>query len=464
MRVLLITHGLPPESVGGVEQHVDGLARALGRAGHDVHVYAKTGRPGPAQCTAIEEAEPDTPYRVTRFVYRYEGLDGLRSLYAVPALDDALRAFLAQHTFDVAHVHHLTGVSTGALSVLRGAGIPTALTLHDYWLLCPRGQMWNREGKVTTEVTPAGCAACLRPNFGRWIPGDQEGVAVMQDLHQLARETLAAPDMLIAPSARAIPPFVPFGVDPTRVRVVENGVDTTALLGLPLPDFGADRPLRIGYLGTLIPSKGLDVLVRAFQELPTGRAELRIHGNAVPYHGDSGFLTRAFQGLTPDDRVSYFGPYRTGDLPGILAGIDILVAPALWHEAFGLTVREALAAGRPTVVTRIGGLQDALTDGVHGRVVAPGDAEALAAALHELTSDRDRLRSMAAACRADAPVRGFGEMALDMAALYAELVEGHGAAETRNPPGQHTPPPREAEAGAPSSLAQSALERRPEAP
>ncbi len=437
MRILLITHGLPPESVGGVEQHVDGLARALTAAGHEVHVYAKTGRPGPEQGTALAEPAADTPYRVTRFVYRYEGLDGLRSLYAVPALDDALRTFLAHNPFDVAHVHHLTGVSTGALGVLRDAGIPTALTLHDYWLLCPRGQMWNRDGKVTEEITPGGCAACLRPTFGKWIPAGDEGNAVLADLHQLARETLAIPDALVAPSARAVPPFLPFGVEPERVRIVENGVDTAALRALPLPDLAAaDRPLRIGYLGTLIPSKGLDILVRAFQALPQGRAELRIHGNVVPYHGDQGFLTRALQALTPEDRVSYFGPYRTGDLPRILGDIDILVAPALWHEAFGLTVREALAAGRPTIVSRVGGLQDALTDGVHGRIVAPGDVEALAAALAEMTGDREALRAMARACRADAPVRGFAEMASDLEDLYQELADRRADAqdESESPP------------------------------
>lgn len=426
MRVLLITHGLPPESVGGVEQHVDGLARALADAGHDVHVYAKTGRAGPDPGTAIEETDGQTPYRVTRFVYRYEGLDGLRSLYAVPVLDEALRGFLADRTFDVAHVHHLTGVSTGALAVLREAGIPTVLTLHDYWLLCPRGQMWDRHGRVTETISPAGCAACLRPTFGRWIPAGEEGEAAVADLHELAKETLSVPDALVAPSARAIPPFAAFGVEESRVRVVENGVDTTALRQLPLPDFDPDRPLRVGYLGTLIPSKGLDVLVRAMQRLPAGRAELRIHGNVVPYHGDAGFLTRAFQSLSPNDRIAYLGPYQTGDLPRILAGIDVLVAPALWHEAFGLTVREALAAGRPTVVSRIGGLQDALVDGVHGRIVPPGDVEALAEALAGMAADRGALRRMAEACRADAPVRGFAEMAADLLDVYRGVAADKG--------------------------------------
>ena len=93
-RILLLTHGLPPDDVGGVEQHVDGLARELVALGHDVHVWAKTGRAGPEQGTRIDETAPDAPYRTTRVVYRYEGLEGFLSLYRVPLLEASLADFL----------------------------------------------------------------------------------------------------------------------------------------------------------------------------------------------------------------------------------------------------------------------------------------------------------------------------------------------------------------------------------
>lgn len=423
LRILLVTHGLPPESVGGVEQHVDGLARALVARGHEVHVYAKTGRPDVAQATQVEDPADLAPYRTTRFAYRYEGLESLQSMYAVPLLDDAMRAFLAAQPepFDIAHVHHLTGVSTGVLSVLREAGTATVLTLHDYWLLCPRGQMWHRDGTVTRAAAPERCADCLRPTFGGWIPDGAAGERVVAQLLAHARGILEVPDALVVPSARATLPFEALGVPHRRFQVVENGVDTQALRGLPPPGDDPTTPLRIGYLGTLIPSKGLDVLVRALQRLSPGAAELHVHGNVVPYHGDDGYLTRTWMGLRPFDRLHYHGPYRTADLPQILAGIDVLAAPALWEEAFGLTVREALAAGRPVVASRIGGLQDALTDGEHGWLVPPGDVDALAAVLGRLAADRAELARAARACRERLHVRGFDAMAGELLELYARL-------------------------------------------
>lgn len=417
LNILLVAHGLPPESVGGVEQHVDGLAQALLRAGHRVEVYARTGGPGEQ---GERRADSGHDYPVTRVVYRYEGLDSLASLYAQPLLDRAFASFLDGRSFDVAHVHHLTGMSTGLVDVLHRANVPAVLTLHDYWLMCPRGQMWHRNGETCERVEPTRCADCLAPSFGGWLPPDRR-TEIVGDLHQEARVLLGSVDALVAPSARALPPFAALGIDTTGVHVVENGVDTPQLGNLPLPaPPHPGEPLRVGYLGTLIPSKGLEVLVQALSRLPAGRCELDIWGNAVAYHGDHGYLTRVFSRLSPTDRIRYHGPYRTDDLPGILSQVQVVAAPALWHEAFGLTVREGLAAGRPVVVSRIGGLQDAVTDGVEGLVVPPGDPGALADALDRLAGDPAEFARMAAAGRAR--TRGFDPMAEELVGVYRSVV------------------------------------------
>lgn len=420
MRILLLCHGLPPESVGGVEQHVDGLATALAAAGHDVHVFARTSAPDRAQGEFFAAAAPrrGAP-RVTHAVYRWEGIRALDGVYTCEPMAATLRAFLAAEgaagrSFDVAHVHHLTGMSTDAIAALRDRGIPVVLTLHDYWFLCPRGQMWHRREELCERVEPSRCGECLHLTFPHWIsPADGPAAAVA--IHDRARATLALATRLVVPSARAIPPFVALGIAAERFTVVANGVDTEALDRVEPPAAGPG-PLRLGYLGTLIPSKGLHILLDAIARLPAGRVELDIHGNAVPYHGDERFLLRCFGGLRPDLRVRYHGPYTTADLPRLLAGIDVLCAPALWAEAFGLTVREALAAARPVLVSRIGGLQDAVTDGVEGRVLPPGDVAAWTAAIDALAQDRGAVRAMA--LRARPRARGFAAMAADLLAVY----------------------------------------------
>ena len=419
MRVLLVCHGLPPDAVGGVEQHTSGLAAALARAGHEVHILARGNLPALPQgeWQASRTANP----RVTRVAYRWEGVDSLDAIYECRPMADAMRRFLAERSqagekFDVAHVHHLTGMSTDSLAALRDAGVPMVMTLHDYWLFCPRGQMFHRREEVCDTAIPQRCAECLQATFPHWLRADNRDEAVRR-VHARALAALALPQRLVVPSARAIPPFEALGVPAERFTVVENGVDTEGLLRLPPPAAGPG-PLRLGFFGTLIPSKGLHVLIDALQALPAGTATLRIHGNAVPYHGDDSYLVRCFQRLRPGDGVRYDGPYGLDELPRLMAEIDVLAAPALWHEAFGLTVREALAAGRPALVSRIGGLQDAITDGAQGLLLPPGDTAAWTAAIAKLAADRALVARMSAATRGRA--RGFAEMAEQLLAVYRQ--------------------------------------------
>jgi glycosyltransferase involved in cell wall biosynthesis len=421
MRLLLVCHGLPPESVGGVEQHVDGLARALLKKGIDVHVYSKTGGDADQPQGMVVE-DHSQPYPVHRVVYRYEDLQTLQDLYRVEALDRSFARFLSEQSFDLAHVHHLTGISVGALDQLRAAGIPSLLSLHDYWLICPRGQMWHREGSACERVEARRCADCLEPGFGSLLGGPED----LNEHYASTLTSLGLPARLIIPSARAMAPFLDLGLPSERFQVVENGVDAQALGGLNPPEPGA--ALRIGYLGSLIPSKGLHVLVQAFSQLAPGTASLHIHGNRVPYHGDLDYAERSLAGLGPEQGIFDHGPYETDDLPRILSELDLLVAPALWREAFGLTIREGLAAGRPALVSEIGGLADAVEEGVDGRLLEPGNVEQLGRALEQLCRDREVLGGLIAGA-GRRRVRGFEEMA-------AELLESYGQVLAEGDPGQ----------------------------
>ncbi|MBL8754170.1 MAG: glycosyltransferase [Planctomycetes bacterium] len=417
MRILLVCHGLPPDSVGGVEQHVDGLAHALVQQGHAVEVFAREGTPGTPQGTfrCTHDGNP----RITRVAYRWEQVRDLDTIYTSPPMAAALQSFLTERAaagsrFDVCHVHHLTGMSTDALAVLHDARVPTVLTLHDYWLFCPRGQMFHKREERCERAEPTRCGECLHATFPWWL-SERDRVAKAGAVHARALRTLALPEVLVVPSARAIPPFTALGVPADRFVVVENGVDTERLEALR-PAGGGPGPLRLGYFGTVMPSKGLHVLLAALATLPPGRVRLHIHGNVVPYHGDESYATRCFQRLPPGAGVTYFGPYALGELPKLLEGIDVLAAPALWHEAFGLTVREALAASRPVLVSRVGGLQDAVEDEVQGLVLPPGDVAAWAMAIDTLAKDPHRVARMARHCRARA--RGFAPMAADLVAVY----------------------------------------------
>jgi glycosyltransferase involved in cell wall biosynthesis len=422
MRILLISHGLPPDSVGGVEQHVDGLARALVALGHDVEIWARTGATGAPEGSwhTVATGNP----RVHRVHYRWEKVHQLADIYQCGPMAAALAGFLATRAgqgvrFDVAHVHHLTGMGIDSLRALQQAQVPSVLTLHDYWLFCPRGQMFHHREERCETASLSRCGECLAATFPWWLNAQNREAEVAR-VHAAAVAALAVPDRLVVPSARVIAPFRELGVAADRFVVVENGVDTDRLGALP-PPWPNAGPLQLGYLGTVMPSKGLHVLLAALAQLPRGLVQLRIHGNVVPYHGDLSYGTRCLQQLQPGSGVQYFGPYGLDELPNLLAGIDVLAAPALWHEAFGLTVREALAAARPVLVSQVGGLQDAVVD-EQGYVLPPGDAGAWAGAIARLARDRNLVQRLGRTARGRA--RSFLTMAADLVAVYHTTVAG----------------------------------------
>jgi glycosyltransferase involved in cell wall biosynthesis len=98
------------------------------------------------------------------------------------------------------------------------------------------------------------------------------------------------------------------------------------------------------------------------------------------------------------------GPVRlTGfrrDIPEVMAALDVLVLPSTRSEATSQVIPQALAVGTPVIGSRIGGIPEIVRDGETGRLVPPGDAEALAAAIIAMLQEPDRARLMALAGQA----------------------------------------------------------------
>jgi glycosyltransferase involved in cell wall biosynthesis len=142
------------------------------------------------------------------------------------------------------------------------------------------------------------------------------------------------------------------------------------------------------------PRKGVPTLVDAFGQLPE---QIDAHLLLVGKNMDAPELERQIAANPRRDRIHVLG-FRT-DAPRLTAGSQIAVLPALKREGLPKTVIEAMAYGVPPVVTDTGGNAELVEDGVSGKVVPPGDATALAAALAELAGDASLRRAMGRAAR-----------------------------------------------------------------
>lgn len=184
-----------------------------------------------------------------------------------------------------------------------------------------------------------------------------------------------------------------------KVRVVRNGIDTTAATRV-LANGGLRAELLEGSPGPLLltiarlhPQKGHQHLLAAMRELP--EATLALAGD--------GPAREALQSLARDlgieDRVRFLG--HRSDVADLLGTCDVFVLPSL-YEGLPLSVLEAMAAGKPIVATSVGGTDEAIADGIDGMLVPPADPVRLAAALRALLRDPSVMTRLGHAARESA--------------------------------------------------------------
>lgn len=397
MRILLVVHGRPPASTGGTEIYTDHLAHALAER-HEVAIVHPS-RPDAGEL----RSEGITAFAVHDPAAAAAGFEA----YRAPGMTAAVAGVLDSWRPDVVHVHHLSGLSTGVVFEARRRGVPVVVTLHDFWTLCPLGQLLDLRRQVCPGPSPTRCLGCVgaqvaaAPTAARTTAARLPLAGVAGRLFARAtgrgaprvaarllemRELLRTADARLAPSRFLRERMAALGIG--GIEVVPNGHP-------PLPAAprvpATNGRVRFGYVGAVIPSKGVHVLAEAFRLLADPRAELQIHGPVLPYHGDEGYGERLRDRLGPD-AGALRGAFPHEGRGAVLAGLDVLVVPSIWEENAPLTVHEAFQARVPVVASRHGGLAELVRDGLDGLLFRPGDAHDLARVMRRLMDDGERKR------------------------------------------------------------------------
>lgn len=173
-----------------------------------------------------------------------------------------------------------------------------------------------------------------------------------------------------------------FNTPENLFQVIPNGICTERLAAIPDVKEQAGRGLVAGFLGRLqVEDKGLDLLLLALARLGAASA-IRLEIAGGPREKIEILEARAAE-LGLSNRVQFLG--EVADAAAVLARWDLLVLPSR-REGFGLVLVEAMAAGRPVVASRAGGIPEVVEDGVTGLLVPTEDVPALAAALDSLAA------------------------------------------------------------------------------
>ena len=151
-------------------------------------------------------------------------------------------------------------------------------------------------------------------------------------------------------------------------------------------------PLRLVFLGNIIPRKGLHTLITALGKIPKGACILNIVGDTRVDPAYTRTILRQVSRLDLKDSVYFHKALDDNALAGLLAESQVLVVPSS-YEGFGIVYLEAMSFGMPVVGTTLGAAREIITPGDSGFLIEPGDSASLAAILQKLNQDRDLLAS-----------------------------------------------------------------------
>ncbi len=346
MRVLMLSWEFPPLVVGGIAAHVDGLARAMARAGNEVVVFS----------LHTNDAPDDTVV---------EGVRVLRATIDLPWLpDDNLVAQMASANHQVTQ-----------LAAQLGDWRPDVVHAHD-WLVAWAGDTLSTLFGVPLVAT---IHATERGRHGGHVPPGMPAAinSIEWWLNYQATEVICCSKFMV----REVVTGFELPVD--KVHLVPNGVDLAVWEVPPTTGITAREPLVVAW-GRVQYEKGFQVLARAIGELRS-----RVPGIRCVIAGRGTYLAELqsqidMEGLA--DIVNLAGFIPDDDLREMLHRAGCGVIPSL-YEPFGIVALEAMAAGAPTVVARTGGLAEIVDGTGAGLLFEPGNHNDLADRIEQVLND-----------------------------------------------------------------------------
>jgi GT2 family glycosyltransferase/glycosyltransferase involved in cell wall biosynthesis len=442
MRILLIVHGYPPAGVGGTEVYAHDLATALA-TDPAASVFVLTREADPNRPDGDVRREIEGRVTVDRVNNTFRSCTSFEDTYRNSTVLRAAASVVSKCRPDIAHVHHLTCLSTDLVEFLSGQGVPVVLTLHDYWMLCHRGQLFDLDERRCGGPIDGECCRCVPASAGlgggayrsaqllRTLPGASAAIhAASRMVDRLSRagdidvtkvrfrhmrDVLSRADVVLAPSQTIAGRFAACGMAHRDVRRWDLGIQFT-----PVQRAVRDSifPLRVGFVGSFIPTKAPHLLIEAARMLPAGSVTVDLAGEIASYHGDDSYRTKLAP-LLSDPVVSRHGSVPHDRMPEHLSRLDVLVLPSVWLENSPLVIKEAFAAGLPVVTSDLGGMRERVRSEVDGLLFEPGNAHALAAQLRRLRSEPGLFERLRSSITAPAAIE---QDAAELRRLYSGLI------------------------------------------
>lgn len=399
MKILFVSEYYPPRIMGGGEINVETAAKALAKRGNKIFVLTSYHE-------GLKETEIKEGVTILRRLDTGSNPSELaenvkRSFLFSRSIVKEVKAFLkkeppqakrASHRsmtsggrflFEKERVDiiHLIGASIIAAPELKESNIPLFATIESYPALCPKGdRIFHGRRECAVKCSLPKFISCqydsreIGKMKNRWYLKHNPAAWPLIYRHYARLNSALKHCHLIAISGYVQGLLLQQG---HKSMIIPNFLDVGMFATTIKNEPRKDEKIKILYLGSLIRSKGPDVLLEAIRGLDV---ECRLYGEGILKKE----LRRKIQeqGLP----AAIFSPVPYAEIPSLYAHADIVVFPSRWPEPFGRIAIEAMAAGKPVIGSAIGAIKETIGEGA-GILVDPGDTQQLREAIGLLMHD-----------------------------------------------------------------------------
>lgn len=401
MHILKIIHGYPPDYNAGSEVYSQSICNELSKK-HKVSVFTREENPY-SPCFSIREQKVNDNLTLY-FVNNPQGKDGYRH----QQMDDNFAGLVKQLKPDIAHIGHVNHLSTGLIDELNKLKVPIVYTLHDFWLMCPRGQFLTRSignannFQLCEKQDDKKCATdCYKVYFSGREENENTDIENWSLwTHQRMIETKAIIQkvvLFIAPSNYLRDRFInDFDIPENKIIYLDYGFPTEYLTPQLRSEQATTEKSKektnytFGYIGTHIPAKGVNLLVEAFNQIEE-TAMLKIFGRA------NGQSTNALKKLATKskNKIEFSGEYINHNLANdVFSNVDCIVVPSIWGENSPLVIHEAQSCKVPVITADFGGMKEYVQHHVNGLLFEHRNINSLVEQLNFAISNPETMKKL----------------------------------------------------------------------
>ncbi|PIE78371.1 MAG: hypothetical protein CSA15_08150 [Candidatus Delongbacteria bacterium] len=368
MKVLKVIHGFPPDYMAGSEVYSYHLVKELKEQNIEVFVYTRVENEFDENYKIYDEVINDINVRrinKPKRDYLYE------DKFFDEDVDKHFTNYLKEIKPDIVHFGHLSHLSTNLIKIVHEFKIPIVYTIHDFWLYCVKGQLINENGEICEGPNICRCLDC-----SPYVVNNKKIEVVAKHM----KDIISYIDVFISPSKTLRDFFIKQGISPAKIKYYKYGFNKEKIK-YQKKIYSKKSKINFGFMGRIIPTKGIKVLVEAFTKL---------NNEMLSIYGSVGKQKRFLE----TDNIRFRGPFNNDNINDVLNDIDVLIVPSIWYENAPLVMQEAFLAGIPVLTSNIGGMKELVEDGVNGFLFKVGDSKDLIDKITSITSNPEILNTL----------------------------------------------------------------------